>query len=269
VVAGAVAPRLRGSFMSFNGAVQQLGAGAASLRRGARSSARCRRRADGIRLGRLVRRGAHVWRDRARAAHPRRARRQRGTGVTLRAMIVPSLLDTDLYKFTMMQVVQHHFAEAEVEYRFKCRNADIDLAPFIGEIEDEIRALCDLRFTRDELDYFAAGGSSRATSSTCSASSTSQQRFVSVTRARTSARDRHHDQGAVAAHDPVRGAGARDRVRGVLPQHRADARLRGRAARLAAKIARANAIDSPSSASPTTARAAASRANGTPRCCAR
>jgi nicotinate phosphoribosyltransferase len=68
-------------------------------------------------------------------------------------MIVPSLLDTDLYKFTMMQVVQHHFAEAEVEYRFKCRNPDVDLSPFVDEIQGEIRALCDLRFTKDELDY--------------------------------------------------------------------------------------------------------------------
>jgi len=68
-------------------------------------------------------------------------------------MIIPSLLDTDLYKFTMMQVVQHHFAEAQVEYRFKCRNNDIDLSPYIGEIEDEIRALCDLRFSQDELTY--------------------------------------------------------------------------------------------------------------------
>src|SRR4030095_17060011 len=68
-------------------------------------------------------------------------------------MIIQSLLDTDLYKFTMMQVVQHHFAEAQVEYRFKCRNANVDLSPFVAEIEDEIRALCDLRFTQRELDY--------------------------------------------------------------------------------------------------------------------
>jgi nicotinate phosphoribosyltransferase len=38
-------------------------------------------------------------------------------------MIITSLLDTDLYKFTMMQVVLHQFPGAEVEYRFKCRNA--------------------------------------------------------------------------------------------------------------------------------------------------
>jgi nicotinate phosphoribosyltransferase len=68
-------------------------------------------------------------------------------------MIIPSLLDTDLYKFTMMQVVQHHFAEAQAEYRFKCRNPSIDLSPYVAEIEDEIRALCSLRFRQDELDY--------------------------------------------------------------------------------------------------------------------
>ena len=68
-------------------------------------------------------------------------------------MIISSLLDTDLYKFTMMQVVLHHFPEAQVEYRFKCRNASVDLAPHIAEIEAEIRALCALRFTRRELAY--------------------------------------------------------------------------------------------------------------------
>ncbi|HEY5309246.1 MAG TPA: nicotinate phosphoribosyltransferase, partial [Casimicrobiaceae bacterium] len=68
-------------------------------------------------------------------------------------MIITSLLDTDLYKFTMMQVVLHHFPEAQVEYRFRCRNANIDLSPFVAEIEAEIRAMCDLRFTREELDY--------------------------------------------------------------------------------------------------------------------
>jgi nicotinate phosphoribosyltransferase len=68
-------------------------------------------------------------------------------------MIIESLLDTDLYKFTMMQVVLHHFPAAQVEYRFKCRNPHIDLTPFIAEIEDEIRGLCALGFTREELEY--------------------------------------------------------------------------------------------------------------------
>jgi len=68
-------------------------------------------------------------------------------------MIISSLLDTDLYKFTMMQVVLHHFPGAQVEYRFKCRNADVDLTPYIDEIKAEIAALCRLRFQEQELAY--------------------------------------------------------------------------------------------------------------------
>ncbi len=77
-------------------------------------------------------------------------------------MIITSLLDTDLYKFTMMQVVLHQFPGAQVEYRFKCRNAhakpsgnqpSFDLAPFADEIRDEIRSLCGLHFHEAELDY--------------------------------------------------------------------------------------------------------------------
>jgi nicotinate phosphoribosyltransferase len=68
-------------------------------------------------------------------------------------MIIESLLDTDLYKFTMMQVVLHHFPAAQVEYRFKCRNQGADLTPYIGQIEREIAGLCQQRFTRRELDY--------------------------------------------------------------------------------------------------------------------
>ena len=72
-------------------------------------------------------------------------------------MIISSLLDTDLYKFTMMQVVLHQFPGAEVEYRFQCRNAGApgiqNLAPHVNEIREEIRALCSLRFQDAELDY--------------------------------------------------------------------------------------------------------------------
>ncbi|KAF1020979.1 MAG: Nicotinate phosphoribosyltransferase 2 [Paracidovorax wautersii] len=68
-------------------------------------------------------------------------------------MIIRSLLDTDLYKFTMMQVVLHQFPGAQVEYRFKCRNPGVQLAPLVPVIRDEIRALCGLSFREDELDY--------------------------------------------------------------------------------------------------------------------
>lgn len=68
-------------------------------------------------------------------------------------MIINSLLDTDLYKFTMMQVVLHQFPGAQVEYRFKCRNPGVDLVPWIDEINDEIQHLCTLRFRERELEY--------------------------------------------------------------------------------------------------------------------
>lgn len=68
-------------------------------------------------------------------------------------MIIDSLLDTDLYKFTMMQVVLHHFPSASVEYRFKCRTPDVQLAPLVDEIRDEIRWLCSLHFQERELEY--------------------------------------------------------------------------------------------------------------------
>jgi nicotinate phosphoribosyltransferase len=68
-------------------------------------------------------------------------------------MIIRSLLDTDLYKFTMMQVVLHHFPGAQVEYRFTCRTPGIDLVPHLDEIAGEIAELCRLRFQDEELAY--------------------------------------------------------------------------------------------------------------------
>jgi nicotinate phosphoribosyltransferase len=68
-------------------------------------------------------------------------------------MIVSSLLDTDLYKFSMMQVVLHQYPGAHAEYRFKCRNPGVNLVPYIDEIREELHTLCSLRFTEDELSY--------------------------------------------------------------------------------------------------------------------
>lgn len=68
-------------------------------------------------------------------------------------MIINSLLDTDLYKFSMMQVVLHQFPSAQVEYRFKCRTPGINLRPYMDEIREEIHHLCQLRFQDDELEY--------------------------------------------------------------------------------------------------------------------
>ena len=68
-------------------------------------------------------------------------------------MIIQSLLDTDLYKFTMMQVVLHHFPGAQVEYRFRCRTEGVDLRPYRDEIAREVGELGSLRFREEELEY--------------------------------------------------------------------------------------------------------------------
>jgi nicotinate phosphoribosyltransferase len=68
-------------------------------------------------------------------------------------MIIQSLLDTDLYKFTMMQVVLHHFPGAQVEYRFKCRTPGVDLRAHLEPIRAGLAELCELRFQDAELEY--------------------------------------------------------------------------------------------------------------------
>ena len=68
-------------------------------------------------------------------------------------MIIHSLLDTDLYKFTMMQVVLHHFPGAQVEYQFKCRTEGVDLAQHLDAIRAGVADLCKLRFEEHELAY--------------------------------------------------------------------------------------------------------------------
>jgi len=68
--------------------------------------------------------------------------------------IVVSLLDTDLYKFTMWQAMLHRHPAAQAEYRFISRTRpEHSLAALAPEIEAQIDHLCSLRFTQDELDY--------------------------------------------------------------------------------------------------------------------
>lgn len=69
--------------------------------------------------------------------------------------VIESLLDTDLYKLTMMQAVLHQHPGAHAVYRFRCRSQDVDLARHMDAISAEIDALCSLRFTPQELEYLA------------------------------------------------------------------------------------------------------------------
>ena len=67
--------------------------------------------------------------------------------------IITSLLDTDLYKLTMLKAVENNFPGAQMEYKFKCRTKGVDLSSLIVPIWKEVTSLCNLRFTFDELDY--------------------------------------------------------------------------------------------------------------------
>ena len=68
--------------------------------------------------------------------------------------IVISLLDTDLYKFNMDQVIFHKHTDLCGKYYFKCRNKDVKFTQeMLDEINSQIDHLCTLRFRKDELDY--------------------------------------------------------------------------------------------------------------------
>ena len=68
--------------------------------------------------------------------------------------IINSLLETDMYKFSMGQVMFHKFPSYTATWSFKCRNKNVRVTPnMIAEIKEQIKAYCSLRFTEDELTY--------------------------------------------------------------------------------------------------------------------
>ena len=68
--------------------------------------------------------------------------------------IVVSLLDTDLYKFNMDQVIFHKHTDLSGEYYFRCRNEGVTFTrEMFEEINAQIDHLCMLTFSREELDY--------------------------------------------------------------------------------------------------------------------
>ena len=68
--------------------------------------------------------------------------------------IITSLLDTDLYKFSMQQTMFHKHPDLMGTYYFKCRNDDVTFTSSqFDEINAQIDHLCTLAFTSDELNY--------------------------------------------------------------------------------------------------------------------
>lgn len=77
--------------------------------------------------------------------------------MTNQTPVVRSLLENDLYKFTMWQALLHSNPGAQAEYRFVCRNTPaFPLADLKADVEREIDQLCGLHFSQDELDYLGA-----------------------------------------------------------------------------------------------------------------
>jgi len=71
--------------------------------------------------------------------------------------VIHSLLETDLYKFTMWQTMLHRHPQAQAEYRFVCRNAPaFPLSELLAEVDEQLDHLCALSFTEDELAYVGA-----------------------------------------------------------------------------------------------------------------
>ena len=68
--------------------------------------------------------------------------------------VVRSLLETDLYKFTMWQALLHSHPGADGEYEFRCRNQPaFPLAELKEDVERELDHLCSLMLTEEEVAY--------------------------------------------------------------------------------------------------------------------
>jgi len=74
--------------------------------------------------------------------------------------IITSLLDNDMYKFSMQSAAFELFPDAMVEYALIFRHeaglpAGFRVCPsgFVAELRRQIDALCELKFAEDEIDY--------------------------------------------------------------------------------------------------------------------
>lgn len=68
--------------------------------------------------------------------------------------IINSLLETDMYKFSMGQTIFHQFTSYKTTWTFRCRNKDVHFSEeMVEEIRQQIAVFCSLRFTEEELDY--------------------------------------------------------------------------------------------------------------------
>ncbi len=68
--------------------------------------------------------------------------------------IITSLLENDMYKFSMGQAIYHQFPDYKTTWTFKCRNKDVKFTKaMVKEIKHQIQQYCKLRYTEEELTY--------------------------------------------------------------------------------------------------------------------
>ena len=68
--------------------------------------------------------------------------------------IINSLLETDMYKFSMGQAIYHQFSAYNTTWSFACRNKDVHFTEeMVEEIRRQVKLYCSLRFKEDELGF--------------------------------------------------------------------------------------------------------------------
>ena len=68
--------------------------------------------------------------------------------------IINSLLENDMYKFSMTQVIHNKFPSYKTTWVFKCRNTDVYFwLEMVEEIKKQVKHYCTLVFKEDELQY--------------------------------------------------------------------------------------------------------------------
>ncbi len=71
--------------------------------------------------------------------------------------IITSLLEQDMYKFSMGQAIYHQFSDYKTTWSFRCRNENVFFTPeMVEEIRAQIKHYCSLRFSEEELQYLDA-----------------------------------------------------------------------------------------------------------------
>lgn len=77
-------------------------------------------------------------------------------------VLITSLIDTDMYKMTMMQAMFHNYTSAHTKWRFKARRGNGfpqnggSNPEFLVALNESIDHLCTLQYTEDDLEYLGS-----------------------------------------------------------------------------------------------------------------